>query len=163
MDEPSPLRQLGLVVHPTRQFESVLEEIRAWASTHGLMVGQVPVSGQTRQVADPVEAAACDLLLAVGGDGTALSALHAGGPSSCPVLGIACGSIGVLTSVSAERLAGALEQIQSRRWTPVAIPGLDVSWGEASAGVAINDVALIRDGPGQIIVTITVDDVLYAR
>src|SRR3954452_325276 len=120
MDEPSPLRQLGLVVHPTRQFESVLEEIRAWASAHGLTVGQVPVAGQTRQVADPVEAAACDLLLALGGDGTALIALHAGAPNARPVLGVACGSIGVLTSVSAERVEWALEEIAGGRWSPVA-------------------------------------------
>jgi NAD+ kinase len=125
MDEPSPpsgrsdrpgrptstLRQLGLVVHPTRSVDRALEEIGAWASTHGLTVGQVPVPGQARQVADPVEAAVCDLLLGLGGDGTALIALHAGAPTARPVLGVACGSIGVLTSVSAERVAWALEQI----------------------------------------------------
>jgi NAD+ kinase len=157
------MRQLGLVVHPTRRVDKVLEEIRTWASTHGLTVGQVPVPGQTRQVAEPVEAEACDLLLALGGDGTTLIALHAGAASSRPVLGVACGSVGVLTSVSAERVMWALDQIAAGRWTPVAIPGLDVAWGDDHGGVAINDVAMIRDGPGQIIASITVDDVLYAR
>ena len=158
-----PLRQLGLVVHPTRPVDRVVEEIGAWASAHGLTVGQVPATGQTRQVADPVEAAACDLLLGLGGDGTALSALHAGAPASRPVLGVACGSIGALTSVSAERVRWALEQISKGRWTPVGIPGLDVAWDEAHGGVAINDMAVIRDGPGQIMVSINVDDVLYAQ
>jgi NAD+ kinase len=157
------LRQLGLVVHPTRDVESVLEEIGGWASTHGLAVGQVPVPGQTRQVAGPVEAAACDLLLALGGDGTTLIALHAGATTSRPVLGIACGSIGVLTSVTGDRLAWALEQIAGRRWTPAAVPGLDVAWGEDVGEVAINDLVIIRDGPGQVLVSITVDGVLYAR
>src|SRR4051794_6465722 len=147
MDEAPPLRRLGLVVHPTRHLEGVLEEIAAWASGHGVTVGQVPVPGQKRQVADPVEAADCDLLLALGGDGTALSALHAGAPGGRPVLGIACGSIGVLTSVSAERAGWALEQVTTGRWTPVAIPGLDVAWGEAQGAVAINDLAVIRDAP----------------
>jgi NAD+ kinase len=177
MDAPSPLsgrsdwpgrpdsalRQLGLVVHPTRSVERALEEIRAWASAHGLAVGQVPIPGQPRQLADPVEAAACDLLLALGGDGTALIALQAGASTSRPVLGVACGSIGMLTSVSAERVAWALEEIAAGRWTPVGLPGLDVAWGEAHSGVAINDVAIVRDGPGQIMVSITVDGVLYAR
>ena len=163
MGEQSSLRQLGLVVHPTRHVESVVEEIGAWASAHGLTVGQVPVPGQTRQVADPVEAAACDLLLALGGDGTVLNALHAGAPKSRPALGVALGSIGALTLVSVERLAWALEQIATGRWTPVDIPALDVAWGEAHGGVAINDVAIVRDGPGQILVSITVDGVLYAR
>jgi NAD+ kinase len=157
------MRQLGLVVHPTRRVDKVLEEIRTWASTHGLTVGQVPVPGQTRQVAEPVEAEACDLLLALGGDGTTLIALHAGAASSRPVLGVACGSVGVLTSVSAERVMWALDQIAAGRWTPEAIPGLDVAWGDDHGGDAINDVAMIRDGPGQIVVSITVDEVLYAR
>ena len=163
MTEPSRLRRLGLVVHPTRPIERVLEEIHAWASAHGQTVGQVQIPGQTREVADPVDAAACDLLLGIGGDGTALSALHAGAPTSRPVLGVACGSIGVLTSVSAERVGWALEQIATGRWTPVAVPGLEVAWDEALGGVAINDVSVVRDGPGQIMVSITVDDTLYAQ
>jgi NAD+ kinase len=163
MTEPSPLRRLGLLVHPTRRVERVLEEIRAWASAHGVAVGQVQVPEQTREVADPVDAADCDLLLGIGGDGTALSALHAGAPASRPVLGVACGSIGVLTSVSAERVEWALEQIATGRWTRLAVPGLEVAWGEAPGGVAINDVTVIRDGPGQIMVSISVDDMLYAK
>src|SRR5918996_1768481 len=163
MNESSLLHQLGLVVHPTRDLEWPLEKIGAWASAHGLTVGQVPIPGQTRRVAEPVEAAACDLLLALGGDGTALSALHAGAPRSRPVLAIACGSIGVLTSVSADRVVWALEEIANGRWTPAAVPGLDVGWGDAHGAVAINDVAMIRDGPGQIMVRITLDEVLYAR
>jgi NAD+ kinase len=163
-DRPiSALRQLGLVVHPTRPVEGVIEGLGAWASAHGLTVGQVPVPGRTRQLAEPVDAEACDLLLALGGDGTTLLALHAGAPWSRPVLGIACGSIGVLTSVSAERVKWALEQVAGGQWTPLAVPGLDVGWGDAHCGVAINDVAMLRDGPGQILVSITVDGVLYAR
>jgi NAD+ kinase len=155
--------QLGLVVHPTRRLDSALEDVGAWASAHGLAVGQVPIPGQTRKVADPVDPAACDFLIALGGDGTTLSALHAGAPESRPVLGVACGSVGVLTSVDAERVAEALDQVASGRWTPLAVPGLTLSWGEANGGVAINDVVLVRDGPGQILVSITVDGVLYAR
>jgi NAD+ kinase len=160
---PSPLRQVGLVVHPTREIGRALGEIGAWASEHGLMVGQVFTSGQTRQVADPVQAADCDLLLGLGGDGTALSALHAGAPVARPVLAVACGSIGALTSVSAERMAWALDEFAADRWTPMAIPGLEVAWGEAYRGVALNDVAMVRNGPGQITVSISVDEVLYAR
>ena len=155
----SPPRRLGLVVHPSRPIERVLDEIEQWASTHAVAVGQVPVPGQEREVAEPVEVADCDMLLAVGGDGTTLAALHAGAPLSRPVLGVACGSIGVLTSVADPRLVWALEQLRAGRWTPRRVPGLDVG----SDAVAINDVVVVRDGPGQVIVSITVDDVLYAR
>jgi NAD+ kinase len=157
------VKQLGLVVHPVRDIEGVLDEIRAWASTHGLAVGQVQVRGQTRRVADPVDAAACDLLLAVGGDGTTLVALHAAAPSARPVLGVACGSIGALTSVTAEKLGWALDQVAGGQWTPAAIPALEVTWADATGGFAINDLTIIRDGTGQTLVSITVDGVLYAR
>jgi NAD+ kinase len=154
--------QLGLVVHPTRNLDEVLGDIRTWASSNDVRVGQVPVPSQPRVVADPVQAENCDLLLALGGDGTTLIALHAGAPASRPVLGVACGSIGVLTSVTAGRLSWALEQVADGRWTPGAVPGLDVSW-EGGGGVAINDVAVVRDGPGQVVISIAVDGVLYAR
>jgi NAD+ kinase len=163
METTSPMGQLGLVVHPSRPLGATIEEVVTWASAHGLAVGQVQIPGQTRRVADSVEAAACDLLLALGGDGTALSALHAGAPRSRPVLGIACGSIGVLTSVKADRVGWALEEIATGRWSPQAVPGLDVEWGAADGAVAINDVAMIRDAAGQIMVSITLDGVLYAR
>jgi NAD+ kinase len=154
---------LGLLVHPTRRIDRVLAEVGAWASANGATIGQVRVAGQTRPVADPVEPAACDLLLAIGGDGTALVALHAAAPSARPVLGVACGSIGALASVTAERVPWALDEIANGRWTAAAVPGLDVRWNDEHGEVAINDVAIVRDGPQQAIVSITVDDVLYAR
>jgi NAD+ kinase len=159
----APLRQVGLVVHPTRPVDGALKEITTWASAHGLAVGQVPVPGQARDLAAPVEADACDMLLSLGGDGTALRALHAAAPSSRPVLGIACGSIGVLTAVTGERVNSALEQVANGRWTPMDIPALDLAWDDTTKDVAINDVAIVRDGPVQVMVSITVDDVLYAR
>jgi NAD+ kinase len=159
----SAIRQLGLVVHPTRPVDSALSEIRAWAAERDVKVGQVDVPPESRPVADKVEATDCDLLVAVGGDGTALSALHAGARAARPVLSIACGSLGALTTVSAERSAWALDQVESGSWTRVPVPALAVDWGDEYASVAVNDVAMIRDDPGQIILSITVDDVLYAR
>jgi NAD+ kinase len=158
-----PLRQLGLVVHPTRPIERALREIQEWASAHDVAVGQVATSAAGRQMAEPVEAGETDVLLALGGDGTALTALHAGAPSEKPVLAIACGSLGVLTSVTADKVASALDQFADGRWTPSPVPGLEIDTREGPAGTAINDLALIRDSPGQIAITITLDGVLYAR
>ena len=42
-------------------------------------------------------------------------ALHAAAPTSRPVLGVACGSIGVLTSVPAGSLSAALDQVAAGR------------------------------------------------
>jgi NAD+ kinase len=157
------MRLLGLVVHPTRDLEGVLEEVRGWSSTHGVDVGQVLVSGQTRRVAEPVDPAGCDLLVALGGDGTTLAALHAAAPASRPVLGVACGSVGVLTSVVGDHVGPALDLVRGGRWSAVEVPGLDVGSQSGDAEVALNDFAMIRDGPGQVLVSVSVDGVLYAR
>src|SRR5919112_3336501 len=119
--DPGPaveLRRLGLVVHPRRQIDIALDHAREWAEAHGAELVQIPVSGQERVVADPGEVASCDLVLAVGGDGTALHALHAAAAVNRPVLGVACGSLGALTATSAEELAEALDEIAGGRWSP---------------------------------------------
>ena len=156
------LRQVGLVVHPTRDVAGVLAVISEWSSRHGVAVGQVPAEGQSRRLADPVEAGDCDLLVAVGGDGTTLVALHAAARVGRPVMGVACGSVGALTSVRADEARWALEQVAEGRWTLRPVPGLEVGWN-GGGGVAVNDVVVIRDGPGQLLLSITVDGELYAR
>jgi NAD+ kinase len=161
-----PLRadaQLGLVVHPRRDLEGALHAVREWASKHGAALGQVTFEGQPRRVAEPVDPAACDLLIALGGDGTTLAALHAAAPAARPVLGVACGSIGVLTSVPAERLWSALEQVAAGDWTPKLLHGLGITTDTGEREVAVNDFVAIRNGPGQVIVSITIDGELYAR
>jgi NAD+ kinase len=155
--------QLGLVLHPRRDVDGALQAIRGWASKHGVAVGQVAIPGQPRRTGDPVDVAACDLLLAVGGDGTTLAALHAGADASRPVLGVAAGSIGILTSVHVSDLAAALERVAEGNWTPRALPGLEVTARTGEVQMAINDFAVIRDGTGQVITAIRVDDELYAR
>jgi NAD+ kinase len=159
----TPLRRLGLVVHPARPLDGVLAELREWAAAHRAEVGQVPIDGQTRIVADRVEVDECELLVALGGDGTTLTALHAGAPAARPVLGIACGSVGVLSSVAADRAVVALDSIEAGDWSSVDVPGLEIRSGDGTVEIAINDLTVIRDGPSQLIVSVAVDDVLYAR
>jgi NAD+ kinase len=154
--------QVGLVVHPRRDVEAALAAARAWAAAHGAVLGQVPIPGQSRRVADPVDVASCELVMALGGDGTALAALHAAAPASRPVLGVACGSIGVLTSVPAGGLPAALDHVAAGKWSERRLPALEIA-GSAEAQLAINDFVVVRDGTGQVITEIRVDDELYAR
>jgi NAD+ kinase len=160
---PGAPARVGLVVHPRRDVDTALGAARAWASTHGVALGQVPIPGQARRVADPVDVGSCDLVLALGGDGTALAALHAAASASRPVLGVACGSIGVLTSVPAGRLSAALDQLTAGDWSQRPLPALEIATGRTDLRFAINDFAVIRNGTGQVITHITVDDELYAR
>src|SRR3954447_10675208 len=153
---------LALVVHPRREIDTALDNARTWAFANGATIVQIHVSGQERVVADPGEVASCDLVLAVGGDGTALHALHAAAAVNRPVLGVACGSLGALTATAAEDLREALDSIAAGRWSPRRLPGLQVRGGQEGR-VAINDVVIVRRGPSQVIVEIHVDDQVYVR
>lgn len=157
------LRQIGLVVHPTRSLKEVLADLTGWAAGHEVAVGQVRMTGQSREVASAVSPEQCDLIVALGGDGTTLNALHQGAAGSRPVLGIACGSVGVLTSVPGDRVTEALDQVRDGRWDAVDVPGLECGGDAGQVAVAINDLTVIRDGPGQLLVSVVVDGVLYAR
>src|SRR4051812_41256547 len=88
---------IGVGVHPRRPIDHALEAIERWAADHNRPYGQILVSGNERRVADAVDAADCALVVAVGGDGTVLGALHAAASAGVPVLGVACGSLGALT------------------------------------------------------------------
>src|ERR687896_2161918 len=120
------LARVGLVVHPRREIDAALAATRGWASTRGVTLGQVAIPGQGRRVAEPIDVASCDLVLALGGDGTALAALHAAAPVSRPVLGVACGSIGVLTSVQAGGPPAAPRPPPPRKRTPQLGPGPEI-------------------------------------
>ena len=156
------LRQIGMVVHPVRDVAVVLGQIQSWAAAEGVAVGQIPTDGQSRRLAEPIQATDCDLVLALGGDGTTLIALHTGAPIDRPVMGVACGSVGVLTSVHADRARWALAQVAEGRFKPEPIPALEVAW-EGGHGVAINDLVVVRNGPGQVLVAVRVDGELYIR
>jgi NAD+ kinase len=163
---PAPaleLRRVGLVVHPRREIDIALDNARVWARAHDTEVVQIPVSGQERVVADAGEVAACDLVLAVGGDGTTLHALHAAAAVSRPVMGVACGSLGALTAVNAEDVADALDRVTAGQWAPRLLPGLQVSGDGMRPRTAINDMVVVRRGASQVIVTIEVDGQLYGR
>ncbi len=161
---PVAVRRLGLVVHPRRDLDGALATVRAWAERRDVVVGQLELAGQSRRVAEPIDPATCDLVLALGGDGTALAALRAAATASRrPVLAIACGSIGALTSVTADRLGWALEQVREGRWTPVPLPALEASADGSTLAVVLNDFVVARAGGGQVVTAITADGVLYAR
>jgi NAD+ kinase len=147
--------RIGLAVHPRRRLDRALATVREWAERQGAEV--VQIASQEREVAPPGEAADCDLAIALGGDGTTLAALHAAAPVGRPVLGVACGSLGALTSVTAEKLDGALDRVAAGDWTPRALPALSAERDGAEPLLAINDLVLVRAGAGQVLVEVTVD------
>jgi NAD+ kinase len=155
--------RLGVVVHPNRPLDRALATLRAWTEARGAGVVQIRIDGQERVVAPAGDAAECDLVVALGGDGTTLAALHAAAPHRLPVLGIACGSVGALTATSADATEQALEKIAAGEWQRRVLPGLGVSADGGEPHVAINDLVVVRNGANQVVVGVHVDDELYVR
>ena len=159
-----PPARLALVVHPARRIDGALETLQRWTEAHGLEVVQIPALGAgDREVAAASELERNDLVVALGGDGTVLSALRVAAPHNAPVLGVACGSLGALAAVPADKLSDALERVESGDWTARRLPALAIHPADGPDEWAVNDFVVIRHGAGQLLTDIHVDDELYAR
>ena len=161
--EERRIRRIGLVVHARREIGRALAALEHWSDAHGIDVVQVPAAGQERQVAEFGDPADCELIVALGGDGTTLAALHAGGPVGTPVMGVACGSLGALTAVTADDLVDALERVAGGEWTPRRLPGLAVELDGASPMLGANDAVIVRQGASQVSASVRVDGELFIR
>jgi NAD+ kinase len=157
------VERVGLVVHPSRPLDGALDTLATWARTHGAELVQVPARGQDRVVAPPGDAADVDLIVALGGDGTTLAALHAAAPHDKVVLGVACGSLGALTATSAEDVGTALDRMAAGDWHRRRLPGVGVGVDGKDPHIAINDLVVVRRGANQVVVGIYVDGELYVR
>jgi NAD+ kinase len=156
--------RVALVVHPTRPLDRALATLVRWTEERGVPLVQLAVDrggGRSLVAAGTLEPG--DLVLALGGDGTVLSALRAAAPRDAPVLGIACGSLGALSAVMADEVAGALDRVWAGDWTPRSLPALAVDDGSGRAEWAANDFIVVRRGAGQLVAELSIDDELYAR
>ena len=158
-----PFDRIGLVVHPRRELSNALATIREWAERQGSEVVQLRSPGQEQEVAPRGEVGACDLVLALGGDGTTLAALRAAAPLGRPVVGIACGSLGALTAVTADRIEHALDRISRGDYEQRRLPALVAEQNGGEALTALNDLVLVRGGAGQVMFEIQVDGERFIR
>jgi NAD+ kinase len=158
-----PPKRIGVVVHPSRSIDRPLHLLREWADEHGVDLVQIPAAYSQRRVADEGDAAEADLLVSIGGDGTTLAALRSAATAHRPVLGIACGSLGALATVSVEAVPRSLDRFSRGEWRRRMFPALSVARDPGETLFALNDVAVVRAGGGQARVTASVDGSMYAR
>jgi NAD+ kinase len=156
------MERVGVLVHPTRPVHDALEVLESWTAERGLELVQIP-TGDQPPVAPPGEVSACDLIAALGGDGTILKALHAAARTGTPVLGVAYGSLGALTTVAQDQLRTGLDRFAASDWRPLRLPALAVGAADAHLSSAINDLVLARRGGTQLILDLCVDGELYVR
>jgi NAD+ kinase len=114
------MKQWGIIYNRQRPgAENVVRELAAWLKNHGIapLVEQgIEVSGAACVKAAGATAG-CELMLALGGDGTILRAVHLMGERQKPVLGINLGSLGFLTETSQGEMWQTLEQAASGRYS----------------------------------------------
>ena len=157
------MKRIGLVVHPSREIGKSLATLTEWAGARDIDVVQVPARGAMRMVAPLGEVSACDLVVAVGGDGTVLTALRAAAEHATPVLGVACGSLGALSAVMADGVGEALDRYETGDWSRRSLPTLEAFMDGAKVAWSLNDFVLVRRSIGQLIVDVTAGDELYVR
>jgi NAD+ kinase len=155
--------RIGLVVHPSRPINGPLRAVSEWAAERGAAVGQISIPGQHRRVAEECAAGDCDVVVAIGGDGTALAAIRAAAAAGRPVLPVSCGSLGVLAAISASSVTAALDRFIEGKWEPRKLPALDVAAEDGERMLAFNDIVVVRGGQGQLRVTALLDGAVFDR
>jgi NAD+ kinase len=139
-----------------------VQTLEGWTADHHLELVQIP-TGQQPPVAPAGEVSTCDLVVALGGDGTVLKALHASARTRTPTLGVAYGSLGALTMVPVAELPGALDRFAEGKWRRRDLPALRIRGAAAQLESAINDVVVSRGRGTQLLVDVWVDGELYVR
>jgi NAD+ kinase len=168
-DMPIPVRSLGLTLRPERDLDHALRQIHAWATAHGVALAGMEGDARLPDGVDPRPEASlaegCDVVVALGGDGTMLGALRVSAPHGVPVLGINLGTLGYLTEVDATHLEGALAALGRGAYTIERRSGLALAARDGiAAQVAYNDVVLTRvPGRGQAALALHIDGELLVR
>lgn len=166
---------LALVVNPTKASTlQVLQRLRRSVSgtPHRLLLWE-PAAAELRErtdcddqlqgyefVGDVHEG---DVVLALGGDGTLLTAVRLLGDDLRPLLGINLGSLGFLTDTPEERTEEALSQLLAGEYRLDARMLLEVEHrparGEMARALALNDVVLHGPSARVLEVALQADDV----
>jgi NAD+ kinase len=121
MQPAHTFRNIGIISRPRRSnLSEVVPPLLSWLKDHGIYVAYDQETASS--LAEPSEgrsreqvAAASELLLVLGGDGTLLAAARVAAPRGIPILPINMGSLGFLTSFMLEELYPALEDILAGR------------------------------------------------
>lgn len=140
---------VGVVRTPDQPCAVELGRLRDWGATVGVNIVEIGTAAR-------IEPAETQAIVALGGDGTILSALRYAIPYGVPVLGVNFGHVGFLADVDRAGLPEALEAIcdggatvEERSAIHLAAPGVDA--------LAANDIGLARrygEGPARVALTL---------
>jgi len=98
--------RVGVLANPSGECEPQLLEIEAWARELGVEVVDLGTSAESTDLPP-----GCELVVALGGDGTILRALQIAMAHHAAVLGLNFGHVGFLADTGGDDLAAALDTI----------------------------------------------------
>lgn len=155
-----PPVRIGIITKPGEPRAAELaSQIAQWAADHEInlfvndRVKDLPpgtFSASAREIADN-----CDLLVALGGDGTMISTARLVAGRGTAVLGINLGTLGYLTEFALEEAIPALECVVRGEYETIQRTMLD--WrvlrdgDQVAAGTALNDVVVNKSALARII------------
>jgi NAD+ kinase len=135
----------------------VLATLRRLAPALGMQLSyEEPLRLIAGDSAAPIDPAAVDALLTLGGDGTLLRAARLVADRAVPILGVNLGRLGFLTCCPASQLEQALQRLASRDYVAEARMTLDARVAGAKGGEqerwrALNDVVLHKGGFARVV------------
>lgn len=132
---------VGVLVNPSGECEPQLLQIEAWAGQFGHEIVDLGTSAAPREMTP-----GCELVIALGGDGTILRALHLAMAHHAAVLGVNFGTVGFLADIDGDHLAQALDALAR---------------GEATVDARTALVATMHDAPDRPVIAF--NDVVIAR
>jgi NAD+ kinase len=133
--------QVGVLAQSSDACAPQLLTIQAWASHNGLEVVDLGTSAEPNGLV-----AGCQLVIALGGDGTILRALQIAMTQHAAVLGVNFGHVGFLADVHGDELAEALETLARGDALVDARTALfaEIGGEPARRVIAFNDVVVAR-------------------
>ena len=144
-DEPRP-GHLGIIAKTGQEsIGEELDRLASWLEERGVQVSCDRSAAELMR--DPPAAfdraelaAAVDLVVVLGGDGTLLSVARSAGEADVPVLGINYGSLGFLTSTTRDELYAGLEKVLAGRYSTNSRMMLRARIDDPSDGAITRDV-----------------------
>jgi len=144
--------------HRYSELRGLLAQLAALAPERGMTLYAEPLLADLWSGPPPpdLDAAALDVLLSFGGDGTLLRGARLLEGRGVPILGINLGKVGFLTSVSRYDMPAALDALVSGQYTTESRQALKATILEADGqatplALAVNDVVVHKGGVARVI------------
>ncbi len=154
------IRSVGIVANKRKpDIERIITDLVSWLGSSGISVSVWDELAEIAKDCEPLAledlGSKSELVIALGGDGTLLTAARAVGSASIPILGVNIGSLGFLTEVSLEEMYDALEHILKGEYEWEDRMNIDASvWRQGkivSSFTGLNDIVINKGALSRVI------------